>query len=153
MSDTLSPRREVLRLELPRDTYYLASIRYVVRAAALHAGFDDGEAHQIQTAVDEACAVAISDAAARASGEHRALRAERASISVELRQDRRKLSVTVCNEAGERGFEDSFQEGAGSLTDTAFLLISQFMDEVEYSEGERGPEITLTKWRHRRPEA
>ncbi|MGE0711595.1 MAG: ATP-binding protein [Planctomycetota bacterium] len=150
MSEVGAHRREELRLEVPRDTYYLATIRAAVRAAATRAGFDAEDAHRIQTAVDEACAVAISDAAARASGERPALRERAQLLVVQVRYDRRKLSATVCDQGGHVDFGASLGGGeVGGPTDMPFLLISGFMDEVEFGEGEDGPEITLVKWRRR----
>lgn len=139
--------KEELRLEVPRDTSYLSAVRALVDAAARRAGFDELGAHQIVASVDEACAVAISNAAARASGEHVALGAGPSRLRVVVERDRRRICVRVEDLAGRVDFADSLAADPGQPGDMAFLLISGFMDEVEYGLGPDGPEITLIKFR------
>lgn len=146
-------RGDEVRLDVPRDTYYLASIRSLVAAVARHAGFGERETRQIVLAVDEACAVAVSNRHDRAtdaeSGEVR--RIPRANkVTLVLRTDARRLEARVIDHGGEgagwSALEQAVADEEGGL---GYLIISTFMDEIELADSPRGREVILTRLRGR----
>jgi anti-sigma regulatory factor (Ser/Thr protein kinase) len=161
MSESGRPRRRAVRgdevrLEVPRDTFYLASIRGLVSAVARHAGFDERAVRQIVLAVDEACAAAAANrddhAADPESGEVRRIPREN-RLTLKLRTDAKRLEVRVTDPTGARlggtpleGWSPGTTADPGGL---GYLIISSFMDELELVESEAGNELILTRYRSR----
>lgn len=139
-------RRKEARLEVPCETYFLASIRQVVRAMARQAGFSEAAVAQIQLAVDEVCAAAATQV--RDSAE------EARTLRVTVETDPRKLVATISDRAGgvglriqgaPVGFESHYDPATSSAMGS--VIVSSTMDEVELREHEGVSEVRLIRYR------
>lgn len=148
-------KREELLLEVPRVTYWLAAIRGLVRAAAERAGLDEVEAAEVEMAVDEACAAAITGAHAEPS--EAAPGRDRDRISLEVRIDRRKLVFRIVDHGRRWNIEALPSEiDAAADTDAGALglyAISSLVDEVDLIRGENGTELVLVRYLRARSSA
>lgn len=165
-SDTereLAPRklgvRQRVRLEIPRDTHYLALIRRIVSDLSELAGFPRADIDKIELAVDEACSNAIVyqvDDEGEGKFDH---------VDIEVIVDRPATTADQRPHAKRRGIEiilrdrgDPFPfetKGNIDLEDhlrrlepggLGIYIIKNFMDEVSYSHGENGNTLTMVKY-------
>ena len=140
-------------LEVPCDTYYLASIRTLVRTVARKAGFKEEVAGQIQMAVDEVCAAAAFEQ--KRTGSDLGEVEEERVLSVSLCADARKLRATI-TEHGVAGplamslydLPDPGSQGGagGGVTGMGYVVVTSYMDEVEFNETDEGCQVHLVRY-------
>lgn len=127
-------------LEIPTETFYLASIRTITHAFARRAGFSERVADQIQLAVDEVCATATT----------REARPEQ-RVRLELGRDSRKLWARVSYRGGQVQpvtFDESGFDHAPlpEQPDMGHVILTSYMDEVDFAETEEGSEIRMIRF-------
>lgn len=136
--------KQRVRLELPCETFYLATIRHLVQSVARRAGFAAAVVAQIQMAVDEVCAAAAFERRGQAAP---------SLLTLVLTYDDTKLVASVIDAAsqGPLALHD-LPEGLGggdeqqTATALGSVIVTSFMDEVEFCELDGGCEVRLTRY-------